>query len=100
MIAIIAFLRDRAIAGPSALAVATSVVLGFSLAVFASRNHIMVRGAIWLISLGLISLLVIYDFLDAMMDLLVEADWPVAVVSALLVLMLGIVMTVLVSDEE
>jgi drug/metabolite transporter (DMT)-like permease len=99
-VAIVVFLLDRSVAIWSAVGLAGISMAGVILAVVASRDHIMVRGVILLAALVAAALLVVYDLLDAVMDMLVEADWPVAIVSAVLVLMLGTVMTVLVSDEE
>lgn len=56
----------------------------------------------WFLSLAVAALLVIYDVLDALIDPLSWPidRWPLAAVALLLVIGLGTVLRVLVSDEE
>ena len=54
----------------------------------------------WLLSFTVVTLLLIYDVLDALLDPFIAADWPIVVAAVLLVIGLGTLMGILISDDE
>lgn len=62
-----------------------SLVLGVTGANLALKQGQLARKIVWVGSLAIVTLLMIYDVLDAVIDPFMDADWPVAVVAVLLV---------------
>jgi hypothetical protein len=100
LVAFSAFLNDLFPNNWRNWAVAAAVVAGAIGAIIAFRQDSLGRAVIWLASLTVVTFLIIYDVLDALIDPFIEADWPVAVVAILLVLGLGSLLGALISDDE
>lgn len=100
LVAIAAFLRDQFPVDWPDWAIAGTIVAGMAGAILAFRRDSMGRALLWLVSLAVVTLLLVYDALDAIIDPFVEADWPVAVVAIVLVVGLGSLLGILISDNE
>ena len=100
LLAIGAFLRDLFPRDWSDWAVAVTIVAGVAGAIITFRRESMGRAFMWLLSLTVVTVLLIYDVLDALLDPFMTADWPIGVVAVLLVVGLGTLLGVLISDDE
>jgi hypothetical protein len=80
-------------------AVAAAIVAGAAGAIIAFPRDSVGRALGWLASLTLLSFLIIYDVLDALIDPFMRPDWPVAVVAALVVAWLESPLIILVFGE-
>ena len=98
--AIMAFLTDQFPRDWRDWTVAGVIVAGAAGALASFRRYSLGRALMWFVSLAVVTLLIIYDVLDALIDPFVEADWPIAVIALLLVVGLGTVLGILVSDDE
>jgi hypothetical protein len=98
--AIIAFLNDIYPHEWRDWAVAGAIVAAAAGAIMAFRRDSLARALMWFASLAVVTLLIIYDVLDALVDPFIEADWPVAVIAILLVIGLATLLGILISDEE
>lgn len=100
LLAITAFLNDRYPHDWRDWGVAGAIVVGAAGAIMAFRRDSLARALMWFASLALVTLLIIYDVLDALVDPFIEADWPIAVIAILLVIGLATVLGILISDDE
>jgi len=100
LVAVAAFLRDLFPHDLRAWTVAGLVVAGAAATIAAFKRESLGRSLMWLASLAVVTLLIIYDLLDAMLDPFLEADWLIAVVAGLLVIGLGSLLGVLISEED
>jgi hypothetical protein len=82
------------------LGAAGVIVVGATGALFTFRRDSLGRALMWFVSLTIVTLLRIYDVLDALADPFIDADWPIAVIAILLVIGLGTILGILISDDE
>lgn len=100
LLAITAFLNDLRPHDWWDWAIAGTIVVGVAGAIVAFRRDSVGRALTWFVSLTLVTLLVIYDVLDVLVDPFIDADWPIAVIAALLVITLATLLGILISDDE
>lgn len=100
LVAVGAFLNDLFPHNWLNWVVAAAIVAGAAGSIIAFRRDSFGRALMWLGSLTVVSFLIIYDVLDALIDPFMRADWPVAIVALLLVLWLQDVLAILVFDDE
>jgi peptidoglycan/LPS O-acetylase OafA/YrhL len=100
LLAIAAFLNDRSPHAWQDWAVAATIVAGISGAIVMFKPDSMGRSLMWLLSLSIVTLLLIYDVLDALLDPFMQADWPIGVVAIVLVVAIGVLLDILISDDE
>jgi hypothetical protein len=100
LLAIALFLNDLFPRGWQDWAIAGTLVAGVSGAILALKRDSFARALMWLLSFTVVTLLLIYDVLDALLDPFIAADWPIAVAAVLLVIGLGTLLGILISDDE
>ena len=98
--AILVFLDDQYVRDWRSWSLAGVMVVGAAGAIVSFRRYSLGRAVMWFVSLTIVTLLIIYDVLDALIDPFVEADWPVAIIALLLVVGLGTMMGILISDDD
>ena len=100
LLAITAFLNDLYPRDWRDWGIAGAIVVSAAGAIMAFRRDSLARALIWFASLAVVSLLIVYDVLDALVDPFIDADWPIAVIAILLVVGLATVLGILISDDE
>lgn len=100
VLAVEIFLRDLGVQNLRSWGAAAIVVAAVSCAALALPRDSLARALIWFLTLPVAGFLVLYDLLDSLLDPYVSADWPVAGVSFLLVLLIEAVLLAAMSDEE
>ena len=100
LVAVALFLRDWFPLDERAWAIAATVVAGVAGTIVMFRRDSLGRALIWFASLAIVTLLIIYDVLDALIDPFMEADWPIIVVAIVLVAGLGVLLIALISDDD
>jgi ubiquinone/menaquinone biosynthesis C-methylase UbiE len=84
IVVVTAFLWDLVFHDWRSWAIAVSLVLGIAGANLALKQGQPARTMVCVGSLAIVTLLLIYDVVDAIIDPFMEADWPVAIVAVLL----------------
>lgn len=100
LLAVVAFLMDQYPQDWTAWAVAGTIIAGVAGAFIAFKRESLGRALMWIASLIVVTFLIFFDVLDAIVDPFIDADWPVAVIAVLLVIGLGTFLSILVADDE
>ena len=101
LFAVIGFLQDLLPHNSYNWYAAAAIVGVAAAAILAIPPHSAARALLVLASLTIVSFLISYDVLDFMVDPIMAADWPIAIVAMLLALWLLVgVFAILVLDDE
>lgn len=100
LIAIAVFLGDLFALDWREWAIAGTIVAGMFGAIMTFRRDSMARALAWFASLAIVTLLLIYDVLDAIIDPFIAADWPISVVAIAVVASLGSLLSSLISEDD
>jgi hypothetical protein len=100
VLAVEIFLSDLGVQNLRSWGAAGIVVAAVSCAALALPRDSLARALVWFLTLPVAGFLVLYDLIDSLLDPYVNADWPIAGVSFLLVLLLEAVLLAAMNDED
>ena len=98
-LAVMGFLHDLFPNNSHNWGIAAAIVVGAAGLIIAFPRGSLGRALLTLASLTIASFLISYVVLDALMDPIMRADWPIAIVAMLLALWLARLFAILVFDE-
>jgi SAM-dependent methyltransferase len=81
-------------------AIAAAIVAGAAGAIIAFQRESVGRALMWLGSLTVVAVLIVYDVLDILIDPFMRADWPIGVAAVLLVVWLQKMFAIRAFDDE
>ena len=85
LLSVAVFLRDLGVRGLGDWEVAALLVTGAAFALLMLSRESLARELLWLISMASLAFLILYDLLDALLDPLMQADWPIAAFALILI---------------
>ena len=99
LLATVAFFRDMELPGLQSLGIAVAMITGTTTVVLMLPRESITRALIWFGSVLVSAFLIIYDVVDAILDPIVHADWPIAIFAIAMVIGVAAVVLVRVTDE-
>ena len=99
LLATVGFFRDMELPGLLSVGIAVAMITGTTIVVLMLPRESVVRALIWCGSVLVSAFLIIYDLLDALLDPLIYADWPIAIFAIAVVIGVAAVVLVRVTDE-
>ena len=100
LLAIVGFLHDLGIRHLESWAIAAAMVAGTAISVLVLPREGLPRALIWFGAVLVAAFLILYNVLDAILDPLIRADWPIAGLSIALILGLETALTIIVSNDD
>lgn len=100
LLATVGFFHDLGLPGLQSWVIAVAMITGTTIVVLMLPRESIARALIWFGTVLVSAFLILYDVLDAILDPLIYADWPIAGVAIAVVMGLTAALFVMVTDDD